>query len=79
MQSQWYPPEPWDPTFKAMLAVGVARGGRVDRKIVTVEVPDQVSFEWYYPNRAELRSLDREVFDHVRRGGLLLRQREDVS
>ena len=38
-----------------------------------VDVYVEPTFEWYRPNDWELTGLDSEMFDHVRRGGLMIR------
>jgi hypothetical protein len=61
MQSMMYPPHPWPKTD----GFGVA-------------IPTEPTWEWYKPDERELarmRRKDPAGYEHVRKGGLLLRKR----
>lgn len=61
MQSMMYPVEPWP-----------------ERDGFDTPIPTEPTWEWYAPGSTERKRLRRDepgVYEHVERGGLLLRQR----
>lgn len=59
MESMFYPKPPWP-----------ARDGYGH------EIPTEPSYEWYTPTGAELKRMrrrERDLYEHVRQGGLVLR------
>lgn len=64
------------PMFLACRATPECTGRAVSLGYPEGTVPDHIgapAFEWYRPAERELRDLDAATFEHVARGGLLLR------